>query len=183
MDLPGASLATVNDQIRQGYNNGSWNGTGGITSSAAATSALTALGTIQNNQGGAPLFSTFDGYAVGASDVLIKYTYYGDANLDGKVDGTDYSRIDNAVLSNGTLTGWFNGDFNYDGVINGSDYTLIDNSYNTQGASLAAELSGPSAQINAQIASTSSTVPEPASAGVLLCGSLALLSRRRRKVR
>jgi len=37
-------------------------------------------------------------------------------------------------------TGWLNGDFNYDGAINGSDYTLIDNAFNTQGASLAAQV-------------------------------------------
>jgi len=78
------------------------------------------------------------------TDVLVKYTYYGDANLDGIVDGSDYSRIDNAFLtdqSNATAaTGWGNGDFNYDGVTNGSDYTLIDNAFNSQGASLAAAL-------------------------------------------
>ena len=31
------------------------------------------------------------------NDVLVKYTYYGDANLDGKVDGSDYSRIDSPI--------------------------------------------------------------------------------------
>jgi hypothetical protein len=67
------------------------------------------------------------------SDVLIRYTFYGDANLDGHVDGSDYSRIDNGYLTH--ASGWFNGDFNYDGTINGSDYTLIDNAFNTQGAS------------------------------------------------
>ena len=72
-------------------------------------------------------------------DILVKYTYYGDANLDGKVDASDYSRIDNGYLNH--LTGWSNGDFNYDGVINGSDYTLIDNAFNMQGASLAAQIS------------------------------------------
>jgi hypothetical protein len=75
--------------------------------------------------------------------VLVKYTYYGDANLDGKVDGSDYSRIDNAALNH--LTGWSNGDFNYDGVIDGSDYTLIDNAFNRQGAALGS--STPAAEI------------------------------------
>ena len=44
----------------------------------------------------------------------MKYTYYGDANLDGAVDGADYQQIDNGF--GGGLTGWSNGDFNYDGV-------------------------------------------------------------------
>ena len=34
----------------------------------------------------------------GAGDVLLKYIYYGDANLDGEVDGSDYSLIDNGYL-------------------------------------------------------------------------------------
>jgi hypothetical protein len=107
----------------------------------------------------------------------VKYTYYGDTNLDGVVDGSDYSRIDNGYLSNGALTGWFNGDFNYDGVINGSDYTLIDNAFNTQGAQLAAEVS-----ISAEIAGSGATsaVPEPATLGICAMGALALLGRRRR---
>ena len=66
--------------------------------------------------------------------MLVRYTFYGDANLDGHVDGSDYSLIDNGALLH--LTGWQNGDFNYDGVINGSDYTLIDNAYNTQGTAI-----------------------------------------------
>jgi len=54
--------------------------------------------------------------------VLVKYTYYGDANLDGQVDGSDYSLIDNGYLNH--LTGWYNGVFNYGAVIDGSDYTV-----------------------------------------------------------
>ena len=96
LDLTTASLATVTDQVRQGYAGGTWAGTGGIASGAAAADAkrLTALGVILNNGGGTPLFSAtnlFDGTVVSAGDVLVKYTYYGDANLDGEVDGSDYT--------------------------------------------------------------------------------------------
>jgi hypothetical protein len=118
-----------------------------VDSSSAATNTthLTALGVELNNNGsGQPLFGTgtalglFDGQSPAITDVLVKYTYYGDANLDGKIDASDYSRIDNGFLNH--LTGWSNGDINYDGVINGSDYTLIDNAFNMQGATLAAEM-------------------------------------------
>ena len=62
----------------------------------------------------------------------MKYTYYGDADLSGHVDGTDYSLIDaHSGLSSGAT--WSEGDFNYDGAVNGSDYSLIDNAYNMQG--------------------------------------------------
>jgi hypothetical protein len=106
----------------------------------------------------------------------VKYTYYGDANLDGVVDGSDYTKIDNGYHNK--LTGWANGDFNYDGVIDGSDYTLIDNSFNTQGGSLASSIAelvaGPTGQLGSP-----TTVPEPTTFGVLAAG--ATLARRKRK--
>jgi hypothetical protein len=104
--------------------------------------------------------------------VLIKYTYFGDANLDGSVTSADYTRIDAGYLSHGTLTGWANGDFNYDGVVNGSDYTLIDNAFNMQGATIATAIA------TDQIAPISSSVPEP---GQLLANSLVLLCLLRRR--
>jgi hypothetical protein len=108
------------------------------------------------------------------------YTYYGDANLDGQVDASDYSLIDNGYLNG--LTGWQNGDFNYDGVINGSDYTLIDNAYNMQGSQLGG--ASPDAVVSNEIAS-SSAVPEPVGLSLiaLLAGGLTRsgVSRRRRR--
>jgi hypothetical protein len=55
-------------------------------------------------------------------------------------------------------------DFNYDGIINGSDYTLIDNAYNTQGASLAAEIASVTGTIIAPSAPANAAVDDPASA-------------------
>jgi fibronectin-binding autotransporter adhesin len=174
----GGNLGIVTSELAEGYNNGGWNGSGGIVSGAAAanTAHLTALGVIDNDNGsGSPLYTSFDGSPTNDGDVLVKYTYYGDANLDGKVDGSDYSRIDNGYLLQ--LTGWGNGDFNYDGVINGSDYTLIDNAYNTQGAVIASELA-PTAQVAGSI--VISAVPEPATFGLLGICAIGLLGRRGR---
>jgi hypothetical protein len=144
-----------------------------ITSSIAAanTRHLTAVGVATG-------LSTFEGSTVANTDVLVKYTYYGDANLDGKVDGSDYSLIDSGYLTG--ATGWQNGDFNYDGVVNGSDYTLIDNAFNSQGAQLANLIASPQAISTAQIAGTSA-VPEPATLGLLGLGAMGLLARRRRR--
>ena len=177
LDIQTGSMATITNQVKEGYNGGRWNGSGGIVSSSAAADPthLTALGVIQNNQSGSALYTAsnhFDGTTPGPGDILIKFTWYGDANLDGKVDGSDYARIDNGCLNK--LTGWYNGDFNYDGIVNGSDYALIDNSFNTQGARLSASVASPTAQI-----AGTSTVPEPVCLGVLALASTALLSRRR----
>ena len=65
----------------------------------------------------------------------MKYTYYGDADLSGIVDGTDYALTDNGF--NSRLAGWLNGDFDYTGNVDGTDYALIDNAFNSQGSPLA----------------------------------------------
>jgi hypothetical protein len=122
----------------------------GIVSSKARGSAISTLGVGQPASAG-----TFDSETVGTSDVEVRYTYYGDANLDGHVDGSDYSKIDFGFLNH--PTGWSNGDFNYDGVINGSDYTLIDNAFNTQGASLAASIASQQTSVAARMVLASAT--------------------------
>jgi autotransporter-associated beta strand protein len=188
-----ASISTITNQVKQGYAGGTWQGSGGITSSAAAADSthLTALGVLYNDNGsGTPFYgvngtiaTTFDGAIPFDGDVLVKYTYYGDANLDGKVDGSDYSVIDNSFLmeqnGSGPITGWQNGDFNYDGVVDGSDYTLIDNAFNMQGAAFTGLISAsPTAQIDG-----SSAVPEPASLGLIGLMACGMLGRRRAKNR
>jgi fibronectin-binding autotransporter adhesin len=176
MIVHNGSIGTISAQVAAAYSNGTWTGNsaGGVITRSAAASDLSHLTAV----GVATGLTSFEGQTVSPSDVLVKYTYYGDADLSGTVDGSDYSRIDNGALLN--LTGWYNGDFNYDGVINGSDYTLIDNSYNTQGANIAAEIGG--AIATAQIAGGSgvAAVPEPTMLGLLGLGAIGLLGRRKR---
>jgi hypothetical protein len=192
LDLRNGSIATVSNQLETGFGNGTWTGQGIVSSAAAAdTSHLTAVGAILNNDGaGNRIYGSgtalglFDGDNPGLNSVLIQYTYYGDTNLDGVVDGSDYSRIDNGYLHH--LTGWFNGDFNYDGVVDGSDYTLIDNTFNMQGNSLGGS-SGftPPAGATAEvfIPSVAASVPEPAELTALFLGAPLLARRRRRSSR
>ncbi len=169
------NLATITSQIAQGHSsNGLWTGPGISSSSAAATPSTTSLGVELNNNGsGGSFFTTFDGQPVSKTDVLVKYTYAGDADLSGTVTAADYMLIDTGFLNHST--GWRNGDFNYDGFINGDDYTLIDNAFNTQGSvSFAALPAGPAEII-------AGAVPEPTTAGLLGVAAVGLLSRRRRK--
>jgi fibronectin-binding autotransporter adhesin len=172
-----ATLANVTDQLKSGYGayGGSyWAGNSGIVSSAAAgdSTYLTTLGSATG-------LTSFDGAAVSTTDVLVKYTYYGDANLDGTVDGTDYSMIDTGFGGGGT--GWQYGDFNYDGKIDGSDYSLIDNAFNMQGSNGLADPMNMLATNTAEIAGTASAVPEPGSLTIFGIGAVGLSWRRRRR--
>jgi hypothetical protein len=124
--------------IATAYDFTAWDGNGIRTSSGDAQAGLTGLGAgeavdaLSLNPGETVLWN---GVTVDDSTVLIKYTYAGDANLDGVIDGGDYGVIDNFVQVPGT-SGWFNGDFNYDGVIDGGDYGVIDNNIQAQGPAL-----------------------------------------------
>jgi len=77
----------------------------------------------------------FSGHTVDATCILIKYTWAGDANLDGIVSGEDYAAIDfNRHVAG--ASGYYNGDLNYDGIVSGDDYATIDFMMSAQGAPL-----------------------------------------------
>ncbi|MCY2950438.1 MAG: hypothetical protein NTU53_00475 [Planctomycetota bacterium] len=80
---------------------------------------MTGLAAVANDQG----------------EVVVKYTWNGDANLDGVVNADDYFQIDSGFISQ--KKGYYNGDFNYDNTVNADDYFLIDSAFIGQ--------SGPSA--------------------------------------
>jgi hypothetical protein len=166
-------VTDIANQLKTGFNSaaGYWNGASGIESTSAAgdTTLLTTLG---YRTGGIPL----DSVNTVASDILVKYTYYGDADLSGTVDGADYQQID-AGFGLG-LTGWMNGDFNYDGVVDGSDFSLIDNAFNQITATNAISLSLLVRPGNLT-ASTSVAVPEPGS--ITLLAAIAGFSLRRKR--
>ena len=113
--------------------------------------------------------------------MLVRYTVYGDANLDGVIDGTDYALIDAGYLSHGTLTGWYDGDFNYDGRVDASDYTLIDDAFNGQRIAALSPAAGLAAASTDEVAAVPAAVPEPAGLAIALPTLAAV--RRRRKIR
>lgn len=112
-------LSTLTHDIATAYDQGKWDGAG-ITSSTAPSTPGAALGIGDASTLG---LSSYEGFSV-LNSVILKYTWYGDANLDGKVDNSDLAIIQNGMAKH--LTGWENGDFNYDGVINADDLALYD---------------------------------------------------------
>ncbi len=145
MVIHNGNEGTITSLISSAFSNGSWTGVG-ITSAAARNDGnhMHALGIVLNNNGTTgTIDTTFKSQAVGRNDLLIGFTYYGDANLDGVIDGSDYTKIDFGTSTGST--GWLNGDFNYDSAINGTDYTLIDNAFNTQSTQAASKAAEPAA--------------------------------------
>jgi hypothetical protein len=127
---------------------------------------LTALGVIRNSDldvtTGVPgsTFTTFSGIAVTPDDILVKYTYTGDGNLDGAVTFDDYAAMDSAFFGLIPNLGWATGDINFDGSITFDDYSVVDQAFFFQGAPLAGEGGGVAA------------VPEP---GAWLLALVALI--------
>jgi hypothetical protein len=151
-------IAEVAAWVRAGLNapSGYWDGDG-ITSSAAAAQAdrLTAVGVLDNADPEVGGKTEFAGQAVDDTSVLVKYTWWGDANLDGVVDANDYDVIDRNFLFNRNPSApWFTGDFNYDGVIDANDYDKIDRAFLFQSGPLAPAAAAPLGQ------ATPATEPE-----------------------
>jgi hypothetical protein len=123
----GSAYTGVTGLIVSGRNGGSWDGTGVITSQTNAIGSNHTTIAVARASEVRPITGTqtaiWAGYTVSSSNVLVMYTYGGDATLDGKINIDDYVKIDSG--SAGGLTGWSNGDFNYDGSINIDDYTTV----------------------------------------------------------
>jgi hypothetical protein len=136
----GSAYDGVAGLIVSGRNGGHWGGAGITSSKGIDNSAYYLIGVAEATQAELGSGNTFDARTVDSDAVLVKFTYGGDASLDGRINSLDYSfganyGIDNGVA--GSLTMWVNGDFNSDGKINISDYAaIIDSNINTQGARL-----------------------------------------------
>jgi hypothetical protein len=168
-------ISTIAGYLTSGYNSGNWNGPGGIDTSAPLT--------VNGLKYGLGYADGQDGKVAGLSSgqIEVKYTLLGDANLDGFVNGEDFTIL--AANFNQQVTGWDQGDFNYDGTVNGEDFTMLAANFN-QGAS-GTTTAGDIAALDAFAAANglalpTSSVPEPASLGVLILGAVGLSVRRRR---
>jgi hypothetical protein len=164
-------LATIAALIASGFNNGTWDGPG-IVSSSAAGSAGARIG---YGLAGALGLSSFDDVAVLPGDVLIKFTLAGDANLDGAVTISDLSILGTSYGSG--VAAWTSGNFNYDGSVDVSDLSLLGSNYGksmgNSGDRLALLDQAPDA-VHPLVA-----IPEPAS--LLLLGSMGAVVLMRRK--
>jgi hypothetical protein len=58
------------------------------------------------------------------TSILIKHTFYGDANLDGAVNLTDFNRVA-ANWGATALPAWSRGNFDYNDIVNLSDFNKL----------------------------------------------------------
>ena len=175
----GGAYNGVSGLIQSGRGNGTWNGNGLMTSMTAATSGvLTTLAVGRADElgyaGGAG--GTFGGMSVTGSDVLVMYTWGGDADMNGQLNGDDYFWIDSNILANqsgANNASFHNGDFDYDGAINGDDYFILDSNI------LQAQASAP---FPTGAGAGLTPVPEPTGAvGLLSLATIVRLIRRRKQ--
>jgi T5SS/PEP-CTERM-associated repeat protein len=184
VDYTGASPASlIRSYLLTGYNGGAWNGSGLVSAAGSSdASHRTALGYGDASDLG---ITRLDGQNITGPAVVVKYTYYGDSSLDGKVDlGNDFNLFLQGFVNHGA--GWELGDYNYDGVVNATDFQLFINGFKSQGGSLGsldAVIADSSLLSTAQKAQLLTAVPEPATdlIALVVCGFA--FSRRSRRMR
>ena len=67
--------------------------------------------------------ATFMGHTVDDTSILVRYTRYGDANLDGSVNLSDFNRLAGEFAVTGAY--WTQGEFNYDQSVTLADFNLL----------------------------------------------------------
>jgi hypothetical protein len=155
----GSAYTGVAGLIASGRNGGNWSGSGIVTTSA--TGDYTTLGLAEAPQVldfSNSITAAWGDQTVDATTVLVKFTYGGDDNADGKINIDDYVHIDQGVAAQ--IAGWFNGDFNGDGKINIDDYVIIDSNIVSQGPPI----------LNASSATTPTFAAEPGSTAFVQSG-------------
>ena len=180
---PGASpWADVQALVRagRGVKDGSgqyhWDGMGITSSAASAEFTLKALGVLDDSftfEGTRTPVTNLEGVPVAPTSVLVKYTYWGDADLNGKVDFNDFDVLQYYYFhpQPAEKIGWQTGDFNYDGKVDFNDFDLLQYAYFHPGGVLGAAVGLPSSL---------EPIPEPATLALLVAGGLLALARRRR---
>jgi hypothetical protein len=173
-------LRTVRAAIVSAYNATSashWTGTG-LTSGAAARNPAAALG---YGEAGEVLgisgvqTALFAGQTADATSLLVRYTLFGDATLDGVVDFNDLVKLAqsyNTTVSAATDEWWGRGDFTYDGTVDFNDLVKLAQNYNT--GLPAGAVPGAPAGFASDWSAAVASVPEPTVAIGLVAGGWAL---------
>jgi hypothetical protein len=155
----------ITGMIQTGRNGGQWNGWGIVTTRPDALSGRTALGIGEASDvlglSGSQT-ALFSGQTVDATTVLVKYTYVGDANLDGMVSIADFITL--ASNFNKTNAIYTDGDLNYDGQITIADFIDLAANFNKTLAASASQPQPPAAESISVVRDDSTNVLDPPTA-------------------
>lgn len=150
--------AAVEALVASAYAGGAWSGPGLLTS-LSGPGGLLSLGVADASEVGAG--ASYNGIAIDATTVIVRYTLAGDANLSGGVDISDFSVLAGNFNQPGR---WRTGDFDYDGVVGIADFSRLAANFN---------------QLAPATPARPAAVPEPAAAALLAAASLLLPARPR----
>jgi hypothetical protein len=120
--------------------------------------------------------TSFGGQTVDASSILIKYTYAGDANLDGQVDITDLGNLATAWQTAGP---WTSGDFDYNNFVDITDLGMLATNWQAGVGSPLRPRDLSLSEALAGLGLPSMAVPEPG-LGAAAVGLLSLFAIRRK---
>lgn len=165
----GSPLSTIAAQIGSAYAGGAWSGNGITSSNANANNFAVGFAEASALTVVPPLFGTVD-----SSSVLIRYTRFGDADIDGQVNSDDFNRLASSFGQSGKV--WSQGNFNYDpaGNVNSDDFNLLATNFGLAATGLNGEVTPQ------DWANLAAAVPEPSVMGLLTTAGILALRRRRR---
>jgi hypothetical protein len=126
----GGAYTGVQGCVAAARSGGTWSGTG-LTASGTRFQPpnRTGLGVSEASEALAlsgSATAVWCGQTVDATTVLVKFTYVGDVDLNGRIDGDDYFVLDSKIAMSGVVFGYARGDLNFDGRIDGDDLFFMD---------------------------------------------------------
>lgn len=113
----------IQTYLTNGYAGGAWNGTGGIRSSTAAAAGNTGIGYADTSEIFTSFPATFAGQSVDSTTTVLKYTYYGDGDLNGNVNLADFNRL--AANFGASPRRWVHGNFDFNSNVNLADFNRL----------------------------------------------------------
>lgn len=114
-------IASIRAALASGYNGGAWTGAGIVSTASDGTHGLA-------------LADSADGVvpSLPADTILVRFTRYGDVNLDGTVNFADLLAL--AQHYGRTSANWDQGDLTYDGSVGFSDLLKLAQNYGATAA-------------------------------------------------